>query len=352
MGIKDTLLAVPQREEGGRTAYDRFDYQTAWGISKLLDLHEAGKNYAVAFEFHDDIIALDDALSPSTAAFYQVKTKETGNWSFARITQRTTSKGAKGSSFAGKMFDNVLRFGAVVERLVFVSNQPLPEVILVHGEENFSGAKKEKLQKFVTALIAENPEFKDPEHTSLFFFAFSDLNLTNYDRAVLGRIADFLDQTVGPDVPPKPFAQALNDQCRRRSKALAELSSFEDLKKSKFVTRDDVLSWLTQAKERHEHRPSWAAVSTELVIEYAEKVQIERAWRQYEIALRSRPNASTIAMTEKVRSLVDAAVLQAPDSLVAIVDAVFPHASPVVRSWKKDASDHFVKAAILYEHKR
>lgn len=54
MGVKDTLLAVSQREEGGRTAYDRFDYQTAWGVSKLLELHNAGTNYAVAFEFHDD----------------------------------------------------------------------------------------------------------------------------------------------------------------------------------------------------------------------------------------------------------------------------------------------------------
>jgi len=351
VGFKDTLLSVPQREEGGRTAYDRFDYQTAWGISKLLDLHEAGKNYAVAFEFHDDIVALDDADTPNAAIFYQVKTKETGDWSFAKITNRSTRKGVKQSSFAGKMFDNVLRFGAQVEKLVFVSNQPLPAVILVHGERQFSAAEKEKLKKFVTDLVAESAQFKDPDHTSLFFFAFSDLNLSNYDHAVLGRIADFLDQELGSHIPPKPFAQALNDQCRGRSKALADLSTFGDLKKSKFVTRSDMVSWLTQAKDRHQHRPDWMSVSIELAMAYPDKVKVERAWRAYEVAVQSRSNASTIKMTDKVRALIDKALDDAP-SLVGLVDAVFPFASPVVRSWQQDASDDFVKAAILYEHKR
>ncbi|MBL8597788.1 MAG: DUF4297 domain-containing protein [Devosia sp.] len=351
MSIRDTLLTVPQREDGGRTAYDRFEYQTAWGISKLLDLHIAGKNYAVGFEFQDDIISLDDAHSPSKAVFYQVKTKETGDWSFAKITARTSSKGVKKSSFAGRMFDHVLRFGAVVEKLVFVSNQCMPEVIVVHGECEFSIADKKKIETFVANLVAENGAFKDPDHTSLFFFAFSDLNLSNYDHAILGRITDFLDQEVGSHVPPKAFALALRQECRQRSRSLADVSSFEGLTSSKFVTRDDMLNWLAQAKDRHDRRPEWGWVSVELDLPYAEKVRIERAWRDYEVELLQRWNASTIAMTQKLRLLIDAAVPEA-DSLVAIVYASFAAAKLVVRTWKKDASDDFIKAAILYEHKR
>lgn len=98
MSFRDTLLAVPQREDGERTAYDRFEYQTVWGISKLLDLHAAGKNYAVGFEFQDDM--LDDAHSPSEAVLYQVKTKEAGDWSFAKITARANSKASTPSRLA------------------------------------------------------------------------------------------------------------------------------------------------------------------------------------------------------------------------------------------------------------
>ena len=66
VGVKEFLTHVPEREKGGQTALDRFDYQTAWGVSRLLDLHEKGENYAVAFEFHDDIVALDEAQDFAT----------------------------------------------------------------------------------------------------------------------------------------------------------------------------------------------------------------------------------------------------------------------------------------------
>jgi Cap4 dsDNA endonuclease len=347
----DLLLTVPQREEGGRTAYDRFDYQTAWGLSTLLDLHDEGKNYAVAFEFHDDIVTLDDADAPKSAIFYQVKTKALGKWSFAQITSRTMSQGARKNSFAAKMFDNFVRFGAIVEKLVFVSNQPLPDVILVHGERCFSKADKKKLAKFVTDLSAEVTEFKDPEHTSLFFFAFSDLNLSNYENTVVGRIADFLERELGSHIPPKPFALTLNDQCRRHSKSLADVSSFDQLKASKFVTRANMVNWLSHARSHHERRPEWASVANDLKLPLAEKTKIERAWRDYEIALRSRPNTATIAFTEQVRRVVDDE-MERTDDLVALINAVLDILRSVVTEWQSGANDYFVKAAILYEMKR
>ncbi|MER9426032.1 DUF4297 domain-containing protein [Mesorhizobium sp. M0317] len=352
MGVKEKLLTVDEREDGGRTAYERFDYQTAWGISKLLDLHDAGLNYAVGFEFHDDVVSLDDADDPTKVIFYQVKTKQTGNWSFARIANRTTVKGVKQASFAGKMYDNFLRFGAVVERLVFVSNQPLPEVILVHGENGFSLAEKEKLKKFIAKLSEEAGGFKDPEHTSLFFFAFSELNLAGYENAILGRIASFLANGVGSHIPPKPFALMLNDYCRRRSKKLADFSSFDELKASKFVTRAEVTQWLTHICGQHERRPDWGSVSNQLNLPFIEKTKIQREWSAYEVAMRARPNAATVAMNERLRKLIDDTIDGADagmEDLVAFVDAVFALAKPVVRAWKADASDHFVKAAILYE---
>lgn len=351
MRIKDTLLTIPQREEGGRTAYDRFDYQTAWGLSRLLELHNGGHNYAVAFEFHDDVVSLDDADNPSRATFYQVKTRESGNWSFTKITSRTSSKAGKKPSFAGKMFDNFVRFGANVEKLAFVSNQPLPDVIAVHGEKQFSASDKAKLQKFVSALAAESPEFKDSEHTSLFFFVFSDLNLTSYESTVIGRIAEFLDSELGSHIPPRPFALALNDHCRKRSKSLAKLSNFEQLKSSKFITKADMLKWLSQARNQHESQPEWASIAGDLKVPFSDKVKIERAWREYQILLRSRSNAATIAFTKNVRSIIDPALEDVAD-YAGLINAVSTTVDPIVRAWHPGADEHFVSAVILYELKR
>lgn len=351
MQIKEKLLSVPEREDGGRTAYDRFDYQTAWGLSRLLELHQAGKNYAIGFEFHDDVVSLDDADTPSTATFYQVKTREKDNWSFAKITARTSSKTGKKPSFAARMFDNVIRFGATVEKLAFVSNQPLPEVIVVHGEQEFTASDKTKLQKFVAALAAESPEFNESKHTSLFFFIFSPLNLTNYDQTIIGQVAEFLDTELGSHIPAKPFALALNDHCRKRSKKLADISDFEQLKLSKFVTRADMIKWLTQAKDQHDRRPEWSSVAPDLTGTLEYKVKVERAWYEYEVLLRSRPNAATIVFTEKVRSIIDPALANAVD-YAGLITAVQAKISPIVKNWRPGADIHFIAAVILYELKK
>ncbi|NVD43198.1 DUF4297 domain-containing protein [Ensifer sp. HO-A22] len=109
--VIDDLLNVPERENGGRTAYDRFDFQTAWGISKVIDLHKGGANYAVGFEFHVDLVELDDADAPTTAVFYQMKSLDSGHWTLSRILDRPVAgknkkKQTLKSSIAGKVFDN------------------------------------------------------------------------------------------------------------------------------------------------------------------------------------------------------------------------------------------------------
>ena len=336
MPIKDMLLAVPQREDGGRTAYDRFDYQTAWGLSRLIELHEKGENYAIAFEFHDDVVSLNDSDTPSGVTFYQIKTLEAGSWSFAKITSRPSSKTGKKPSFAGKMFDNFVRFGVNVEKLAFVSIQPLPEVIAVHGEKHFSASEKKKLQKFISALAAESPDFNDIEHTGLFLFVYSHLNLPSYQRAIIGQIAEFVDSEIRPDILMMPFALALNDQCRKRSKRLADISDFDQLKLSKFITRSDMLKWLSQARDQHQRRPEWASVVNDLKRPFAEKVKIERAWGEYEVMLRSRPNSATIAFTERVRSIVNPALEHAED-YASLIDTVCGAVGPIVRAWQPGA---------------
>lgn len=351
MGVKEFLTRVPEREKGGQTALDRFEYQTAWGISKMLDLHESGSNYAVAFEFHDDIVTLDDADEPSSAIFYQVKTKEAGNWSFAKITHRPASKGNKKSSFAGKMFDNCVRFGATVERLVFVSNQPLPEVIVVHGEGKFSSAEKTKLKKFVMTISDEVDGYDDSVHTVLFFFVFSDLNLTNYQNAVVGRIAEFLESELGTDIPPRTFSLTLNDFCRKRSKELADLENFEALKASKFVTRANMMKWLTQARDHHSHRPDWKIASDGLSVPFSDQIGIQGAWREYETLVRSRTNAATVEFVQELHDVVHEGVGKA-DNKMHLLDIVFIKAKSLVAVWHPGASDSLVKAAILYELQR
>ena len=46
----------------------------------MLRLHEGPDDYCVLFDVHDDIVSLNHPTAPTSAKFYQVKTKTTGTW--------------------------------------------------------------------------------------------------------------------------------------------------------------------------------------------------------------------------------------------------------------------------------
>jgi hypothetical protein len=62
----------------------------------MLRLHEAGVDYCVLFDEHDDIVRLNYPAMPTTVRFFLVKTKVSGNWTTHSIT--TGEKSASGGS--------------------------------------------------------------------------------------------------------------------------------------------------------------------------------------------------------------------------------------------------------------
>ncbi|WP_161534438.1 dsDNA nuclease domain-containing protein [Bradyrhizobium sp. LCT2] len=95
MSFADRLIAEPQREKSGETGYERFDYQALWGLALIFAHHGSSDDYAIAFEFHDDIVLLDSERSPSRARFYQVKTRDKGHWTLTDLSPQS-KKGRHG----------------------------------------------------------------------------------------------------------------------------------------------------------------------------------------------------------------------------------------------------------------
>jgi hypothetical protein len=348
------LLKVPERENDGSNTLDRFDFQTAWGLTKVLRLHESDARYAVAFEFHDDIAELDDADAPERATFYQVKTSKKGTWSFAKIASRdkAADKVSRKPSHAGKMFDNVSRFGEAVRSLVFVSNQPLVDMPEGHRELAFElAADKKKLGAFVAALKSECPAFSETLHLKLFHFLDCGMHLESYEKTLVGDIALFVDKQVGAGVNARSFSLTLIDECRTRSKKLAEISDFEELKKSKFVTRKDMDEWLGVLRKSLEQRPDWAAVARHLGLSFAEEARLEREWRTYGLERHGTTTASSIEFADKVKKVVEP-LMDAADTMWDGVTAAFPEIRRLVDVWRPGASNDYVRAVILYEYKR
>lgn len=156
---------------------------------------------------------------------------------------------------------------------------------------------------------------------------------------------------VGPHIPPKPFSLALNNECRHRAKSLADVTSFDQLKSSKFVTRSDMDKWLAHVKDQHDRRPEWSSVLPELDMPFPQRTKVGRAWREYEVALRARPSAATIAFIDRVQKILNGS-LDAASSINEVLDTCISKVRPIVQTWKPGCDDFFVRAVILYELQR
>jgi hypothetical protein len=158
MSFASKLVQTPRREKSGETGYERYDYQASWGLALIFESHDDLDDYAIAFEFHDDIVRLNSSSLPTTARFYQVKTKISGHWTLTDLSKRKKAKdGTSLPSFIGKMYDNYELFPAETERLSFVSNLPCQFIDASATVSCFADCQPEDFAKFLTKLQGEYP---------------------------------------------------------------------------------------------------------------------------------------------------------------------------------------------------
>lgn len=350
MSVVASLLAIPDAAGGGRVAIERLDYQTAWGLSRAMVLHSGGEPYAVGFEFHEDIVELNDTDSPNKASFYQVKTDKAKDWTLSRIAARKKVKGVHTPSFAWRMFENRKKFGAVAQRLVFVSNQPCLALGSDHKDYSFTVAPKKELEAFLKSLQAEDGSFKE-EHLSLFSFSYSPLNLGSFDKALLGEVTTFIHEQTGlDDIGPKAFALMLVDQCHRRSRQLSDISNFPALLKSKFVTRADMEQWLKELKDKNENRVQWSEVSGWFAT-ITEAQAIKPHFVAYDIERKSRLGAAALKFQGDVKKLV-VPHMEEGKPLMEMLNAALPEVRKIASNWSTDGllPDDRLRAIMLYEY--
>lgn len=349
--LSDQLVTTPQREKGGSQAQDRFEFQTHWGVDKILELHRSGEDYAVAFEFHDDIVVLDAASSPDKIRFFQVKTSKGRKWSINDLTKPKKVKGSSSPSIISKMMDNHEKFKDRAISSSFVSNQ-MPNFI---SDDKlpcaFGEADKDNFDKFLDNLMKELGRI-DNDVISKLYYVHTDLPLDGYEDTVKGRLVNFVSEFAG-DITYKPqgFYIAVIDQCRKKSKELKDFTSFEDLKKAKFVTRDDVEGWLRDLAEKAQHKPKWANVDLKLNgFSFARKRAVGQQWSIYEAKRYEIANVAMNMLREKIRNNLDS-LASSPhiSTLPDVVEHLLPIIKPIAEELHIDGNDDFLTAAILYE---
>ncbi|WDF75230.1 dsDNA nuclease domain-containing protein [Novosphingobium sp. KACC 22771] len=360
------LVSSPQRERGGQIAQERFDYQAFWGMMLLFRQHEAAGNYAVIFEFHDDLAVVDDPEAPAQIRFFQVKTKDKGSWSLADLMRRKELKDKKkdkkqnisggqadepeqpkryAPSILGKMFHNIDQFGQRVSAVTFVSNAPCD----LHSGQNFGfgDCPDVTLTKLVEAVQAEYESATDDE-VKLLGFERADLSVQDGQTHMKGKLHEFVKRHVGAEqFPLDSLFRAIADECRKRSKFTGDTPKFSDVVRLKGITRAEVQTWLDEVKAVVTI-PSWEELSASLSYPFVETTALRSAWRVYQAEVLNQADEALRAVRRAIRDRISKGFGTA-DQLMTVVEAIANDVRKLARMHLVPFKLERLRAMIIYE---
>jgi hypothetical protein len=325
LSFAERLILEPQREKSGETGYERYDYQALWGLALIFEHHGSHHDYAIAFEFHDDVVLLDSASSPTRARFYQVKTKIKGHWTLSDLYRRNTRKGdpsgGKLPSHIGKLFSNYVIFPDETEELNFVSNVPCKFLDASLSACHFTTCDAGTVAEFISKLKQEHSA-ATPTTASLIRYVRADLSLHDSSAHIKGKLANFVFEQIGSiEYNPDTLYKTIVEECRTRSKYTGGVLNFTDLIKFKSITRSQVEDWLDQVRSLHAV-PSWAEISTHLNVGGMELGELSREWKRYRAIALDTGNAAINALRDKIRSELEL-VGNPSAGLHALMDVVY-----------------------------
>jgi hypothetical protein len=350
MKLAQRLIEQPQREKGGSIAQERFDYQALWGLALIFSNHATDEDYAVAFEFHDDVLLLDSASDPAKIRFYQVKTKSKGHWTLADLFRRPPLKKGeeeKGQplSFMGKLFSGYSAFPEETAEMSFVSNLPLE----FHSSNAiaFKNCDAKIFAKFLEKLKLEHKDASD-EQASLMYFVKADLSLEDSATHIKGKLNDFVVKALGEiSYNLESLYRAVVEDCRTRSKFTGEIKSFEELIRYKAVTRADVDKWLAPLSLQSA-MPEWPEIASELSGSPVQITQLRTEWMKYRAQALDAGNEAIRTVRRAIRAALHP-IIENGLSLDEYMAAASLLVKPLAMQHLTPYSDNKLRVMILYE---
>lgn len=256
MDLAEALISIPQTERGGEIAQQGFDYQSCWALSEMLEYELKGNNYVFVFEYHDDIVILDNEVNPKKLIFAQVKTRDK-HWTASNLY--STSK-KKPVSIIGKLYQHKKKFSQYSPKLLFVTNATFGFHPKIGSKTYFKATSVEKsLQdKFVESILSQ----VDISEVDLYDLEFiqSSLSLEDHMVHLMGKLCKFLSDKYGSDytLNANSLSVVLESTCREKSKFnSSSISSFEDLVDKKGFSSKAFNDIIDNINKNNQLKPTW-----------------------------------------------------------------------------------------------
>lgn len=345
MGLAEALISIPQYERGGEIAQRGFDYQTCWALSQMLGYELDEKKYVFIFEYHDDVLILDDEVSPTDLTFAQVKTREK-HWTASTLSSSTKQKPV---SIIGKLFIHHKNFAEYSPKLLFVTNASFNLCEENGGKSSFGANEvKGEHQTSFKKAIKEQLKLDDSSiDLSVMRFVQSSLSLDDHITHLKGKLCDFLSKKFGDstNLSVNALACLLEQACRNKSKVKsADIIDFSDLISRKGFSSEALNGVLDSLNLSNSLKPDWDKASpifNDIGKTSLQLIILQATFSQVCIELsQNTKNASTVYLKHAI-SLYDGASVHSDLQLYVTeimdkIDSLCPDYALTLKSGKKE----------------
>lgn len=265
------LHGTAPREISGSLTAGRYGYQTNVGILKLIELMETGKAFCLVFDYFDDLAVLDHAEQPQTIRLYQIKTKDTGEWSMGSLCKFAGK--TKPRSFIARMYAHAESFGAFLEETGFIGNAPYT-IALTSGGTSTGAHHRiaaadmhvDEQSKAVAAVIKEYPDAAAAAWMPKLVLIRAPLGVHNHEPTIKGLLNDyFVRAGISSDIALSAIYETLHSNIVEKMGFAQQGLSTSELIERKSLARADVEELLHRAANRHKGiLAAWETVERDL----------------------------------------------------------------------------------------
>ena len=279
MDIKELIIKSSIREDSGSTASSRLNYQKDWSICHLLEQHPSSKDYVYIFDFQDDLLILDSEEKPTLIRVFQIKTKESGEWTIKSLIASRKNRKTQEQllSIIGKLYSSKIKYKDQLESLSFVTNTSY-DIQLKDGSNsrktliiNGNNLTEEDTKSINDAIIAEYKLTENPACENILCLIMTDLSLKDHRGHTMGKLADFMEATNPGNYRIPLLYRTLFDFVTKRTDYSGKLvKSYDDLLKNKSITRKDFEAILAKfiATKDENYEKGWKSIETALSLNH------------------------------------------------------------------------------------
>lgn len=295
MNLEQNILKIKPREESGSKTARKYTFQKDLSLFLLLSYHEKKEDYVFLFDFHDDLLILDSSSNPQKIDFFQIKSKDSGNWTINSLIKTEKDK----LSILGKLYLNKMNFEENTNSLNFISNTNYNFNKLSNGDDSLKKSliiaddlEKKILDSIKDSLKKEHKLTIDPEFKNITKFHVTKLSNEDSSTHCLGELSKLINK-INPENKINAelaYKQIINEVKIKTENTVSNRSHnrLDELIEIKGISKNQFLEFLDKAGLYKSVEQEWVEIKTSLElcgIQYLELHKYRKSWRDITVTL-------------------------------------------------------------------